>query len=331
MSELRCTYPTSRLRRLREHRLLAESIRETDLRPEHMMLPLFVVEGQGIRRPISSLDGVDHLSVDRLDEVVAPAIEAGIHRFLLFGLPDAKDPWGSSASDDEGPVQRAVAHLAKRYGTSILIATDVCLCQYTDHGHCGLLRDDGSIDNDSSLRRLEETAISHARAGAHMVAPSAMMDGQVGAIRQALDQTRFSNVAIMGYSAKFHSAFYGPFREAAHSAPGHGDRSSYQMTPSNGREALREAFQDEAEGADILMVKPSLLYMDVIARLRGDTLLPIAAYMVSGEYMMLCHAARAGALDSHRSMTEAHLALRRAGADLIITYGAVDVARWLRS
>ncbi len=332
MSDLRCGYPTSRLRRLRRYRLLADTVRETDLRAEHMMLPLFVVEGRGIRRPIPSLDGVDHLSVDRLHEAVLPALEVGINRFLIFGLPDAKDPRGTWASHEEGPVQRAVAYLTKQYGSSIFVATDVCLCQYTDHGHCGLLRDDGQVDNAASLRRLAETALSHARAGAHMVAPSAMMDGQVEAIRNALDQSGFHDVSIMGYSAKFHSAFYGPFREAAHSAPGHGDRSTYQIDPANGREALREALQDEAEGADILMVKPSLLYMDVITNLRKETLLPLAAYVVSGEYMMLHHAARFGPgnLIDPRPMIEAHLSLRRAGANLIISYGALDVVRWLR-
>jgi porphobilinogen synthase len=329
LKEIRCGYPHNRLRRLRGNGALADSVRETILRPEHMMLPLFVVEGKGVKTPISSLHGVDHISVDRLCEVVEPAMEAGIKRFLLFGVPEEKDPRGTSASDGEAPVQRAVSDMKKRYGDSILVATDVCLCQYTDHGHCGILREDGSVDNDATLRRLAETAVSHARSGAHMVAPSAMMDGQVGAIRNALDETGFTETSIMGYSAKFHSAFYGTFREAAHSAPGKGDRSSYQMDPANGREAIREALQDEEEGADILMVKPSLLYMDVISEIRKNSLLPMAAYMVSGEYMMLRHAADAGALDLKKSMLEAHMALRRSGADIVITYGAVEVARWL--
>lgn len=329
MSDMRCGFPENRLRRLRGNRVLADSIRETILRVENLMMPLFVVEGEGIRKPLVSLDGVDHLSVDRLDEVVAPAVDLGIKSFLLFGLPDDKDHRGTSGSSDNGPVQRALNYLSNRYGSRILLATDVCMCQYTDHGHCGILRDNGSVDNDGTLKRLGEIAVSHGRAGAHMVAPSAMMDGQVGAIRSALDHSGLEDISIMGYSAKFHSAMYGPFREAAQSAPGKGDRSTYQMDSANGREAIREALQDEQEGADLLMVKPSLLYMDILASLRRETLLPLAAYMVSGEYMMLRHGAKAGAIDGERSMMEAHLALRRAGADVIITYGAREIAQWL--
>lgn len=325
-----CNFPNSRLRRLRSHPVLADSIRENAVTSDDLMLPIFVVAGEGIRVPISSLEDVDHISVDRVDELVSEAIEAGVRQFILFGLPSYKDGRATSASDMAEPVQRAVSLLLEKHGNSILIATDVCMCQYTDHGHCGILLENGVVDNDTTLRRLGEIAVSHARAGAHMVAPSAMMDGQVGAIREALDLAGFKDVSIMGYSAKFHSAFYGPFREAAHSAPSTGNRATYQMDPANGKEALREAFQDEQEGADILMVKPSLLYMDIIARLRDRTLLPIAAYMVSGEYMMLCHAAKAGALDGEKSMMEAHMALKRAGVNIIISYASIKVARWLK-
>ncbi|SMG39078.1 porphobilinogen synthase [Dethiosulfovibrio salsuginis] len=329
MNDMRCGFPANRLRRLRGNPVLADSVRETILTVQNLMMPLFIVEGKGIREPLASLDGVDHLSVDRLEEVVDPALELGVRSFLLFGLPGKKDGRGSSGSDQDGPVQRALRHMSSGYGNQVLLASDVCMCQYTDHGHCGILKEDGSVDNDSTLKRLGEIAVSHGRAGAHMVAPSAMMDGQVGAIRSALDRSGFEGVSVMGYSAKFHSAMYGPFREAANSAPGKGDRSTYQMDPANGREAIREALQDEQEGADLLMVKPSLLYLDVLANLRRETLLPLAAYMVSGEYMMLRHGARAGAIDGKRSMMEAHLALKRAGADIIITYGAREIARWL--
>ena len=324
--------PAARLRRLRENRILAESVREVSLEARQLILPLFVVTGRGRRDPVPSLANVDHCSVDRLPELIDPALEAGVRSFMLFGLPDPadKDPEGTTAWRDDQPVQRAFSFLRERYGREVLLTGDVCMCEYTSHGHCGFLDADGCVDNDSTAEALGRIAVSHARAGADMVAPSAMMDGQVAAIRSALDSEGHVSTPIMSYSTKFASAFYGPFRDAAGSAPSHGDRRGYQLPSTNAREALRESLADEDEGADILMVKPSLLYMDVLARLREATLLPIACYLVSGEYMMLRHAVAAGALDEKRGMLEAHLSLRRAGADIIITYAAVDVARMLR-
>lgn len=319
----------ARMRRLRQQPLLAEAVRETCLEARQMILPLFVAPGPGLRRPIPSLHGVDHVSPDRVHEITETAMEAGIKSFLLFGLPTHKDERGRGAAEDDQPVQQALRTLKEKYGREIHLTTDVCMCEYTDHGHCGFLTEEGYVDNDSTARELGRIALSHAHAGADMVAPSAMMDGQVAAIRAALDEGGFSSLPIMSYSSKFASAFYGPFRDAAGSAPSFGDRRSYQMAPFNGREALRESLNDEEEGADILMVKPSLLYMDVLARLRDATLLPVACYLVSGEYMMLRHAANAGSLDWTRGLLEAHFALRRAGADIIITYGAVEVARML--
>jgi porphobilinogen synthase len=249
---------------------------------------------------------------------------------MLFGLPTEKDANGSTAWRDDQPVQQALRFLKERYGREIQLITDVCMCEYTDHGHCGFLAADGRVDNDVSAAALGRIALSHVRAGADTVAPSAMMDGQVAAIRKALDDGGFQTTPIMSYSSKFASAFYGPFREAAGSAPSFGDRRGYQAPSTNWREAIRESLLDEEEGADILMVKPSLLYMDILARLREATMLSLACYLVSGEYMMLRHAMAAGALDEERGLLEAHFALRRAGADLIITYAAVDVARLLK-
>jgi porphobilinogen synthase len=318
---------TNRMRRLREHPLLAEMVREVSLEPRQMILPLFTVPGTGVRKPVPSLHGVDHISPDRLHEAVDTALEAGIRSFLLFGLPSRKDARGTSAWAEDQPVQQGLRRLKERYGREIHLTTDVCMCEYTDHGHCGLLKEDGAVDNDPTVLELGRIALSHARAGADMVAPSAMMDGQVAALRRALDNGGFSSLPVMSYSSKFSSAFYGPFRDAAGSAPSFGDRRSYQMASTNWKEALRESLLDEEEGADILMVKPSLLYLDILSRLRESTLLPLACYLVSGEYMMLRHAAAAGSLDGPRGLLEAHLALRRAGADILITYAAVEVAR----
>lgn len=322
-------FPEMRLRRLREHPVLREMLAEVSLEARHLILPLFVVAGKGICEPIASLNGVCHWSVDRLPEVVKPALEAGVKSLILFGLPETKDPTGESAADPEGPVQQALRSL-RCYGKDLHLITDVCLCQYTDHGHCGLLTEDGRIDNDSTLEQLSRVALSHAEAGADMVAPSDMMDGRVAHIRKTLDGEGYSHIPIMSYAAKMASAFYGPFREAAHSAPSFGDRRSYQMAPTNGREALREALADEDEGADILMVKPALTCMDILARLREKTMLPLATYLVSGELMMMRAAVGQGLLDEKKGLMEAHLALRRAGADLIITYEAVNIARWVR-
>lgn len=321
-------FPRMRLRRLRSHDRLRTMMAETSLERRHLILPLFAIPGHNVEEPIPSLEGVNHFSVDRLLPFVEKSLDKGIGAFILFGLPETKDPRGDSGKDPQGPVQRALRELAKRFPEALLI-TDVCLCQYTDHGHCGLVTDDGIIDNDSTLQQLVAVALSHVEAGAHMVAPSDMMDGRVGTLRSALDDGGFSNVSIMSYAAKMASAFYGPFRDAADSAPGFGDRRTYQMAPANGREALREALADEEEGADILMVKPALTCLDILARLRGKTLLPLATYLVSGERMMLRSAARAGLLDLRRGIMEAHLACRRAGADLIITYDALDLADWI--
>jgi porphobilinogen synthase len=304
-------------------------VRETSLEPRQMMLPLFVVPGENVRRPIPSLWGVDHQSPDRLAETVDPALEAGVRSFLLFGLPTCKDSQGTSSWSHDQPVQQALRLLKERYGRDVHLTTDVCMCEYTDHGHCGLLTGDGRVENDATVEALGRIALSHAQAGADMVAPSAMMDGQVAGIRRALDDGGFSRLPVMSYSTKFASAFYGPFRDAAGSAPSFGDRRSYQEPSTNSREALRESLLDEGEGADVLMVKPGLVYLDVLARLREATALPIASYLVSGEFMMLRHAIAAGALDERRGMLEAHFALRRAGADILVTYGAVDVARML--
>ena len=321
-------YPATRLRRLRRTPVLRDLVRETHLGPEHLVLPLFVEAGLDGRKPIEAMPGVERLSIDALVEEAGAARAAGVPAVLLFGIPDAKDPEGTGAYDDEGIVQLAVRAL-KAAHPELLVITDVCLCEYTSHGHCGLLREDGSVDNDSSVDLLARTAISHARAGADIVAPSDMMDGRVGAIRAELDAEGFGDTAILAYSAKFASAFYGPFREAADSAPAFGDRRAYQMDPANGDEAIREALLDVEEGADAIMVKPALPYLDVLARLKERTLLPLAAYHVSGEYAMVKAAAAAGMLDERAAALESLLSIRRAGADIVITYFAKDAAQWL--
>jgi porphobilinogen synthase len=302
-------------------------VRETRLSPETLMLPLFVCEGEGVRKEVSSMPGVFNLSVDETVKEVAAARADGVRSVLLFGLPDRKDDVGSAAYDPEAPVQSAVRAL-KRESPGTLVVTDVCLCEYTDHGHCGIVIDD-DITNDPTVEQLVRAAVSHAAAGADIVAPSDMMDGRVGAIRQALDERGFENVAIMSYAAKYCSAFYGPFREAAASAPKFGDRRSHQMDPANAREAIREVEQDIQEGADIVMVKPALPYLDVIARVKDAFGYPTAAYHVSGEYAMLKAAARNGWIDERRAMLETLTGIRRAGADIIVTYYAREAARAL--
>jgi porphobilinogen synthase len=318
---------TRRLRRLRTSETMRALVRETRLSPEMFMLPLFVCEGEGVRREVTSMPGVFNLSVDETLKEVAAAKGDGIRSVLLFGLPDHKDDVGSPAYDPEAPVQTAVRAI-KRELPGVLVVTDVCLCEYTDHGHCGIVIDD-QIANDPTVDQLVRAAISHAAAGADIVAPSDMMDGRVGAIRQALDERGFENVAIMSYAAKYCSAFYGPFREAAQSAPKYGDRRSHQMDPANAQEAIREVEQDLEEGADIVMVKPALAYLDVITRVKDTFGYPTAAYHVSGEYAMLKAAARNGWIDERRAMLETLTAIRRAGADIIITYYARDAARAL--
>src|SRR5581483_6564680 len=318
---------TRRLRRLRASPAMRALVRETRLAPDMLMLPLFICEGEGVRREVPSMPGVFNLSIDEAVREVEAAQAEGVRSVLLFGLPDEKDDVGSSAYDPEGPVQSAVRAL-KREAPGVLVATDVCLCEYTDHGHCGIVID-GEIANDATVGQLVRAALSHAAAGADIVAPSDMMDGRVGAIRQALDERGFEQTAIMAYSAKYCSAFYGPFRDAAHSAPRFGDRRTHQMDPANGREALREVEQDIAEGADIVMVKPALPYLDVLARVKDRFGYPTAAYQVSGEYAMLKAAARNGWIDEPRAMLETLTGIRRAGADIIITYYAREAARAL--
>ena len=316
---------TRRLRRLRSSDAIRALVRETRLSPDNFVLPLFVCEGEGVRREISSMPGVFNLSVDEAVREAAAARADGIRSVLLFGLPDHKDAIGSAAYDAVAPVQMAVRAL-KRDVSDVLVITDVCLCEYTDHGHCGILEGQ-AILNDPSVEQLVRAAVSHAAAGADIVAPSDMMDGRVGAIRKALDERGFEHVAIMSYAAKYCSAFYGPFREAAGSAPQFGDRRSHQMDPANALEALREVEQDIAEGADLVMVKPALPYLDVIARVKERFGYPTAAYQVSGEYAMLKAAAANGWIDERRAMLETLTAIRRAGADIIITYFAREAAR----
>jgi porphobilinogen synthase len=321
-------FPQTRLRRLRSTPALRGLVRETELRAGQLVLPLFVSEAGTSREPIEAMPGVERLSVSAAVAEAQEAAQQGVAAVLLFGLPRDKDPEGSAAWDDEGVVQ-VCTQAIKCAVPDLLVITDVCLCEYTDHGHCGVLRDDGHVDNDASIELLARTAVSHARAGADVVAPSDMMDGRVGAIRAALDEEGFSQTPILAYSAKFASAFYGPFREAADSAPASGDRRGYQMDPANGREAVREALLDVQEGADMVMVKPALAYGDLIRAVKEATQLPVAAYNVSGEYAMVKAAVAAGYLDERATVMEVLTSLRRAGADVIITYHAKDAARWL--
>jgi porphobilinogen synthase len=318
----------TRFRRLRRSEPLRSLVRETALSPADFIYPLFVVHGHGVRDEIASMPGQYHLSLDRLPAEAAELQRLGVPAVLLFGLPAAKDERGSEAYAEDGIVQQATA-LLKREAPDLLVITDVCLCEYTSHGHCGLL-DGDQVDNDASLELIARSALTQAQAGADIVAPSDMMDGRVAAIRETLDRHGLSHVPVMAYAAKFASAFYGPFREAADSTPAFGDRRGYQMDPANGREALREIEADIAEGADIVMVKPALPYLDVLARARDRFDLPFAAYNVSGEYAMVKAAAANGWLDERRVVLEALTGIRRAGADMIITYHAKDAARWLR-
>ena len=324
-------FPQTRMRRLRASASLRGLVRETELRPGHLVPPLFVTEGDSAspaREPIVSLPGVERLSISALVDEAHEVAALGIAGVMLFGIPAAKDAEGSSAWDEEGVIQTAVRAL-KRALPDLLVLTDVCLCEYTDHGHCGVLREDGAVDNDASVELLARVAVSHARAGADLIAPSDMMDGRVGAIRGALDDEGFADTPILAYSAKFASAFYGPFRDAAGSAPSFGDRRGYQMDPANGREAVREALLDVAEGADMVMVKPALAYGDLIRAVKRSSRLPVAAYNVSGEYAMVKAAAAAGYLDERAAVLEILTSLRRAGADVIVTYHAKDAAQWL--
>src|SRR5436190_7620698 len=325
-------YPTHRPRRLRSHALLRSLVRETALTPEDLILPLFVRPGRGIKKEIASMPGNYQLSVDRLLDEVGAALDLGVRAFILFGIPTHKDATGSSALDDEGIVQQALRALRQAYRDRALLITDECFCEYTDHGHCGVLSEATGrldLDNDATLPNLAAQCVSHARAGADLVAPSGMLDGMVGAIRAGLDSAGFSHLPIMSYSAKYASGFYGPFRDAAESPPQFGDRNSYQMDPANGDEALREVALDLAEGADVVMVKPALAYLDVIHRVKERFGVPVAAYNVSGEYAMVKAAAQRGWVDERRVTLEVLTSIRRAGADMILTYHARDAARWL--
>jgi porphobilinogen synthase len=319
--------PSVRPRRLRRTDALRRAVRETVLDPGDFIYPIFVRPGRGVREPITSMPGQDRLTVDLLPAEADAVAAQGLAGLLLFGLPEAKDPQASGAYDDDGIVQRAVRALRAAH-PDLLILTDVCLCEYTSHGHCGVVRD-GVVDNDATLPLLARTAVSHAISGADVVAPSAMMDGQVAAIRAGLDDAGCTGTAVMAYSAKYASAFYGPFREAADSTPKFGDRRDYQMDPANAREAEREIALDLAQGADLVMVKPALAYLDVLHRVRSQVSVPLAAYNVSGEYAMVKASARLGWLEEERTVLEILTAIKRAGADLILTYHAKEAAAWL--
>jgi porphobilinogen synthase len=321
--------PVGRPRRLRRSPALRALVRETRLHPSMLVAPLFVCPGDGVREPIGSMPGVERLSPDLAAAEAAALAELGVGGVLLFGLPVAKDPFGTEASDDDGVIQDAF-HRIRALELPLVTIADTCLCEYTDHGHCGPLGPDGRVDNDAALVRLAATAVSQARAGADIVAPSAMMDGQVAAIRAVLDAAGLLDTAIMAYASKHASAFYGPFREAAGSAPAFGDRRGYQMDPANGREAMREMTLDIGEGADLLLVKPGLPGLDLIAAAHDRFDVPIAAYQVSGEYAMIMAAAERGWIDRRAATLEAVGAMVRAGAGIVITYAAADIARWLR-
>jgi porphobilinogen synthase len=315
-------------RRLRRTPALRGLVRETRLHPDMLVAPLFVRPGRGIREPIGSMPGQDRLSVDELEREAERLLRAGVRSVLLFGLPERKDEEGSGAWIDDGIVQSAIRALRRSAGDELAIIADVCLCEYTSHGHCGVLRD-AAIDNDSTLPLLARAAVSLAEAGADVIAPSAMMDGQVAAIRAALDAAGAADTAVLAYAAKHASAFYGPFREAADSAPAFGDRRSYQMDAANGRDAMREVLADVAEGADMVMIKPALPALDLVAAARAATDVPVAAYQVSGEYAAICAAAERGWLDRRAAALESLTAIARAGAGIIVTYFAADAAGWL--
>lgn len=320
-------YPDYRPRRLRKTPMLRELVRETNLNVKDLIYPLFVTHGKNVKNPVQSMPGVFQLSIDELLKEAAEIVQLGIPAVILFGIPEKKDAVGSEAYNNNGIVQQAVRALKDKF-PQLLVITDVCLCEFTDHGHCGLIQD-GEILNDPTLELLAKTALSHAQAGADMVAPSDMMDGRVKAIRECLDSNGFANLPIMSYAAKYASAFYGPFREAAESTPQFGDRKSYQMDPANRLEALREVQLDIEEGADIVMVKPALAYLDIIREIKDNFPYPLACYNVSGEYALIKAAAQKGWIDEKGIVLEMLTSMRRAGADLIITYSAKDVARWL--
>jgi porphobilinogen synthase len=317
-------FPDYRPRRLRQSEALRKMVRETSLSTSDLILPLFAIDGKGIKNPIDAMPGHFQLSIDNLIKVAGDALALGIPAIILFGIPSKKDPLGTQAYAKDGIVQRAVKALKNKL-PELVVITDVCLCEYTDHGHCGFV-DGHTVDNDATLDLLAKTALSHAKAGADMVAPSDMMDGRVAEIRTVLDENDFSQIPIMSYAAKYCSAYYGPFREAAQSAPKFGDRRTYQMDPANAREAIREATMDVEEGADIIMVKPAMPYLDIICRIRDEVDLPLAAYNVSGEFSMIKAADKLGWIDGQKVMMETLIGIKRAGADLILTYFAMEAA-----
>lgn len=319
-----------RTRRLRTSEALRSMVRENHVRVDELIYPVFVTAGKNVCNPVESMPGICQYSIDRLSEELDRVMEAGILSVLLFGIPEHKDEVGSGAYDEQGIVQQAIRYIrAEEKYRSLIVVADVCLCEYTSHGHCGLIRD-GIVLNDETLPLLARTAVSYARAGADIIAPSDMMDKRVAAIRQALDENGFIHTPVMAYSAKFASAFYGPFRDAAHSAPGFGDRKTYQMDPANGREAMREVEEDILEGADLIIAKPAMAYMDIIRDICANFNVPVVAYNVSGEYSMVKAAAAQGWIDEKKIVMEIMTGLKRAGAKMIITYHALDVAGWLR-
>jgi len=326
-------FPIARPRRLRYNPLVRELVRETALTARNLILPFFVRPGRGVRQEIASMPGNFQLSTDTLVEEVGAARDLGINSFILFGIPEYKDATGSSALEPEGIVQQALRGLRRAYKNDVLLITDECFCEYTDHGHCGILHDRRSqpdVDNDATLPILAEQCVSHAKAGADVIAPSGMMDGMVGAIRRGLDTAGFTDIPILSYAAKYASGFYGPFRDAAESPPQFGDRNTYQMDPANGDEAMKEVALDLAEGADMVMVKPALAYLDIIRRVKERFQVPVAAYNVSGEFAMVKAAAAKGWIDERRVTLEILTSIRRAGADMILTYHGRDVANWLK-
>lgn len=321
-------YIMKRMRRLRVSEAMRNLVRETRLSASELIYPIFVIEGENIKNPIASMPGIYQFSIDQLDEELDRVYKAGISGVLLFGIPEHKDAVGSGAYDDEGVTQQAIRYIKEKY-PQLLVIADVCLCEYTDHGHCGVIKD-GKVMNDETLPLLASASVSLARAGADIIAPSDMMDGRVGAIREALDAQGYNDIAILAYSAKYASGYYSPFRDAAHSAPGFGDRKTYQMDASNVREAILEVEEDLLEGADMVMVKPALAYLDVLKTVADYVDCPVAAYNVSGEYSMVKAAAMNGWIDEKKIVMENILAIKRAGARIIITYHALDVAAWLK-
>lgn len=321
----------ARLRRTRQNPLMRDMLRETSLKLSDLIYPLFVVENEGVKDEIASMPGVFRFSIDEILKECEILKKLGIKSILLFGVPALKDSIGSDALSNDGIIARTLRAIKQNFANDFVLITDLCFCEYTDHGHCGILSPNGTVDNDATLEISAKQALIHANSGADIIAPSGMMDGIIATLRKALDENAFKNLPLMAYSTKFASAYYGPFRDAAGSAPNFGDRKSYQMDPANAREALRESLEDEAQGADILMVKPALAYLDIISKLKQNTLLPICAYNVSGEYALLKAGAKLGIIDYERVMVETLLGIKRAGADMIITYHAKEMAQILNN